>query len=198
MRSRIKTPLTDFRLGYGLAVVIALSFVAMGTAVLFETGREAPASAAGFATELFSIFTTVIGNWSYPFIAATGIAVMWSTQVALMDALPRVTDRLASILQGRPSTAPDRYMLFSLIQVAGVAFMLLFMMRSFASFIAFATSAGFIAAPAIAYYNYKAVTADEVSKEYRPSTRLTLWNWVSVFALGAFAVAFVWTQVVWR
>ena len=190
--------LADFRLGYGLAVVIALSFVAMGTAVLFESGHEAPSSAAGFATELFGIFTTVIGDWSYPFIAATGIAVMWSTQVALMDALPRVTDRLVSVLQGRPATAPNRYMLFALIQVAGVAVMLLFMMRGFASFIAFATSAGFIAAPAIAYYNYKAVTAAEVAEEYRPGFRLRIWNWVSVLALGAFAVAFLWTQVVWR
>ena len=126
--------LADFRLGYVLALVIALCFVTIGTAVLFETGREVPASAAGFATEFFGIFTTVIGQWSYPLIAATGIAVIWSSQVALMDALPRVTDRLVGVFQGRPSGAPDRYMPFALIQVVGVSIMLLFMMRGFASF----------------------------------------------------------------
>jgi Mn2+/Fe2+ NRAMP family transporter len=78
--------LSDFRIGYGLTLVLALCFVLMGTAVLFETGRQVPATAAGFATELFGVFTTVIGTWSYPIIAAAGIAVIWSTQVALMDA----------------------------------------------------------------------------------------------------------------
>jgi Mn2+/Fe2+ NRAMP family transporter len=74
--------LSDFRIGYGLTLVLALCFVLMGTAVLFETGRQVPATAASFATELFGIFTTVIGTWSYPIIAAAGIAVIWSTQVA--------------------------------------------------------------------------------------------------------------------
>ena len=41
----------DVRIGYGLTLVLALCFVAMGTAVLFDTGREVPSSAAGFASE---------------------------------------------------------------------------------------------------------------------------------------------------
>ena len=53
----------DFRLGYGLSLVLALCFVTMGTAVLFETGRGVPTSAGGFATELLGIFTAVVGNW---------------------------------------------------------------------------------------------------------------------------------------
>jgi Mn2+/Fe2+ NRAMP family transporter len=171
--------LEDFRNGYGLTLVLALCFVAMGTAVLFETGRQVPATAAGFASELFGIFTTVIGTWSYPIIAAAGIAVIWSTQVALMDALPRVTDRLVGILAGRPADAP----------------MLLFLMGNFTSFLYFATSMGFIAGPAIAYYNYRAITSSDVSEEYRPSSLLINWNWISVLVLSAFAIAFLWMSL---
>ncbi len=167
----------------------------MGTAVLFETGRQVPATAAGFASELFGIFTTVIGNWSYPIIAAAGVAVIWSSQVALMDALPRVTDRLVGIIQGRPADAPSRFKLFSAVQVVGVSVMLLFLMRNFTSFIYFATSMGFVAGPAIAYYNYRAVTSDDVAQENRPSKLLINWNWISVFVLTAFAVAFLWTSL---
>ena len=187
--------LSDFRIGYGLTLILALCFVLMGTAVLFDTGRQVPATAAGFATELFGIFTTVIGTWSYPIIAAAGIAVIWSTQIALMDALPRVTDRLVGILADRPADAPSRYKLFLLVQVAGVSIMLLFLMSNFTSFIYFATSMGFVAGPAIAYYNYRAIISDDVAVEFRPGKALVIWNWTSVLVLTAFAIAFIWTSL---
>jgi Mn2+/Fe2+ NRAMP family transporter len=187
--------LSDFRIGYGLTLVLALCFVAMGTAVLFDSGRQVPATAADFATELFGIFTTVIGKWSYPIIAAAGIAVIWSTQVTLMDALPRVTDRLAGILTGRPAEAPSRFRQFLAVQVVGVSFMLLFLMSNFTTFIYFATSMGFVAGPAIAYYNYRAITSSDVAAEYRPSSVLLTWNWISIFVLAGFAAAFLWTSL---
>lgn len=187
--------LSDFRIGYGLTLVLALCFVIMGTAVLFETGRQVPATAGGFATELFGIFTTAIGTWSYPIIAAAGIAVIWSTQIALMDALPRVTDRLLGILTGRPADAPSRFKPLLLVQVVGVSIMLLFLMRNFTGFIYFATSMGFIAGPAITYYNYRAITSSDVAVEFRPTKGLVIWNWISVIVLTVFAVAFLWTSL---
>ena len=54
----------------------------------------------------FSLFTTVVGQWMYPVIAAAGLAVMWSTQVALMDALPRVMNRLTCTITGRGEDQP--------------------------------------------------------------------------------------------
>ena len=185
----------DFRLGYGLTLVLALCFLALGTPWLFETGREVPGSPAGFATELFGIFTTVIGEWVYPVIAVAGVAVIWSTQVALMDACPRVTDRLVAIISGRPDDAPSRYRVFLAIQVAGVTFMLLFLMGNFTAFLYFATSMGFVASPAIAYYNYRAITSNAIPAEFRPSKGMLLWSWAGIFFLTAFAIAFLWTSL---
>ena len=186
--------LFDFHLSYGLALVIALCFIAMGTAVLFETGHEPPQQAAAFAADLFSLFTTVVGQWMYPVIAAAGLAVMWSTQVALMDALPRVMNRLTCTITGRGEEQPTLYTRFLALQVAGVAIIVLVLLKSFAAFIVFATSMGFIAAPAIAYYNYVAVTSDAVPPEQRPSSRLIVWNWIAVYAMAAFALAFIYTS----
>ncbi|MDH3440048.1 MAG: divalent metal cation transporter [Gammaproteobacteria bacterium] len=185
----------DFRLGYGLSLVLALCFVIMGTAVLFESGRDVPTSAGGFATELFGIFTSVIGQWVYPVIAAAGIAVIWSTQVALMDALPRVTGRLFCIIVGKPDEADTHYGRFLLLQVVGVTIMLLFLMKNFTSFIYFATSMGFVASPAIAYYNYRAITSDEIPGEFRPKKAMVFWSWAGILCLTAFAVAFLWTNL---
>jgi len=185
----------DFNVSYLLALIIAMCFVVMGTAVLFETGRHPPQQAAAFAAELFGIFTTVIGSWIYPVIAAAGVAVMWSTQVALMDAMPRVMDRLTAVIGKRPAGARSRYPEFLGLQVAGVSVIVLFLTKSFATFIVFATSMGFIAAPAIAYYNYIAITSDDVPPELRPGRKLVAWNWISVAILATFALAFVYTSI---
>jgi len=82
-----------------------------------------------------------------------------------------------------------------LLQVLGVTLMLLFLMKGFTSFIYFATSMGFVASPAIAYYNYRAITSDEVPVEFRPNKVLVFWNWAGILCLSAFAGAFLWTSL---
>lgn len=191
-----KLATSDFNVGFGLTVTLALCFLILGTAVLFDTGREMPAQPGGYAAELLRLFTTVIGEWSYPIIAAAGLAVMWSTQIALMDVMPRVVDRLLGIFQGRPQDAPPRYKTFLAVQVVGVAIMLLALIGSFNAFLFFVTSIGFIAAPAVAYYNYKCVTSDDVPEDMRPGPRIVWWNWISIAAMTGFAAAFFYTRIV--
>jgi Mn2+/Fe2+ NRAMP family transporter len=176
-----KTALQDLRFGWALMIVLAICFVLLGAAVLFQTDRAVPPNAAAFATELLGIFTSVIGSWAYPVIALAAIAVMWSSVFALMDAVPRVTSRLFR---------NKNYTMFLAIQIAGVSIVLLLLMKNFGTFIDFATSAGFITAPAVAYYNYRAVMSDDVSPRLRPSGSLLVWHWVSLTALTFFALAF--------
>jgi Mn2+/Fe2+ NRAMP family transporter len=185
-----KKAMFDLNVGYGLALVLAICFVILGTAVLFQTDRVVPASAGAFASELLSIFTTVIGNWSYPLIATAAVAVMWSTLLALLDALPRVSDQLVGLCTSRAADAPSRYTAFLALQVLGVTLLLLFLMRGFTSYIDFATGAGFVAAPALAYYNYRALQSGDIAAAYRPSRVLVIWNWISVVVLGVFALSF--------
>jgi Mn2+/Fe2+ NRAMP family transporter len=182
--------LLDLNVGYGLALALALCFVVLGTAVLFQTDRVVPGNAGAFATELLSIFTTVIGSWSYPLIAIAAVAVMWSTLLALLDALPRVSDQLVGVLTSRAPDAPQRYTIFLLVQVLGVSVLLLFLMGGFTAYIDFATSAAFVAAPALAYYNYRALMSDRIAVEYRPGRGLVIWNWISVAVLALFALGF--------
>jgi Mn2+/Fe2+ NRAMP family transporter len=189
-----RTARSDLRIGFTLTIVLAICFVILGTAILFDTGRTVPTTAGGFATELLSIFTSAIGNWAYPVIAAAAIAVMWSTLVALMDVMPRVTDRLIGILAHRPEDAPPRYALFLAIQVVGCSIILFFLISSFNSFVLFATSVGFITAPAIAWYNYVAIKSDDVPAELRPGRFITAWNGIAVVAMIVFAIGFIYTN----
>ena len=112
-----------------------------------------------------------------------------------MDACPRVSGRLFNIITGKPDDVPIPYTRFLLVQVVGVTVMLLFLMGNFTAFIYFATSMGFVASPAIAYYNYRAITSDEIPGEYRPASGMVLWSWAGIFSLTAFAIAFVWTSL---
>ena len=67
---------------------------------------------------------------------------------------------------------------------------MLLLLNSFGTFIDFATSAGFITAPAIAYYNYRALQSVETSSNYKPTSALVLWHWIGFAALALFAIAF--------
>lgn len=185
-----RSAIADLRFGWILTVVLAISFTIMGTAILFQTDRVIPANAGAFASELLSIFTAIIGQWSYPVIAATAIAVMWSTVLALMDALPRVTSRLVDCMTGRAEEAKTKYTTLLAVQVVGVSLIMLLLLHSFGTFIDFATSAGFITAPALAYYNYRAVTSAAVSPHYKPTSTLLIWHWIGIAAMSAFALAF--------
>ena len=189
-----KAAIYDLKFGYGLSLVLALCFLVMGAAILFQTEREIAVNAGAFAAQLISIFTTVLGGWIYPVIAITAIAVMWSTLITLMDAVPRFFGRLFCIMSGHGIDGPVYYTRYLIAQVVGGAIILLFMMRSFGTFIDFATGTGFIAAPAIAYYNYRAVTSSEISPEFRPDRLLTVWNWLSVVAMALFAAGFLWLR----
>lgn len=186
-----RSAIADLRFGWILTVVLAISFMLMGTAILFQTDRIIPTSAGAFATELMSIFTAIIGSWSYPLIAAAAIAVMWSTVIALMDVLPRVASRLIDCMAGRAEQATTKYTSLLGIQVLGVTLIMLLMLSNFGAFINFATSAGFITAPALAYYNYRAVMSAEVASQYRPVSALLLWHWIGFAALALFAIAFI-------
>ena len=163
----------------------------MGTAILFQTARVVPPNAGAFATELLSIFTAIIGGWSYPLIAVTAIAVMWSTVVALLDVVPRVTARLIDRLARREKRVVTSYTRLLIAQVVGVTLIMLLLLQSFSTFINFATSTAFITAPALAYYNYRAVKSADVMPQYEPSRALLIWHWAGFAALSAFALAFV-------
>ena len=92
---------------------------------------------------------------------------------------------------GRGNAAPSRYSTYLVIQFVGVTLILLFLMKNFGTFIDFATSAGFITAPAIAYYNYRALKFHEVAKVYKPSSSLLIWHWIGFTSLTAFAITFL-------
>jgi len=181
----------DLNVGWGLTFLLALCFLVIGAAALFQTGTLLPTSSPGFATLLFSVFTDLAGEWIYPLLAAAGLVVVWSTLIAIMDAVPRIMDHLYHEIRGDDDTAANYYRLFLTLQVLGCAIVLTVFLGDFASFIDVAASTAFITAPAIAYFNYRAVTSAEVSARYVPGRWLLVWNWLAILCFTVFAFLFL-------
>ena len=180
----------DLNVGWVVTLVLALCFVVLGTAVLFRSGTDAPASAPEFAGLLFSMFTEVTGPWVYPVIALGGVAVIWSTLVAILDAVPRLTERIYHELVDSSDNERGMYRLFLVVQTVLGSLVLAFFLGDFRRFIDFAASTGFIVAPALAWFNYRALLSEAVAREYRPSRAIVIWHWTAMVSFLISAILF--------
>ncbi len=196
----LKRPVTpaearfDFNLGYIGTALLAFCFLLLGSVFMHQEGVAVAASAAGFAGQFMGLFTAAIGPWAYPVIAVAAVAIMVSTLLTLMDACPRAMDALVDVFlpnQLEKSTRKSKYNLFIVIQCLGAILIVMLFMRSFKSFIDFATSVAFLVAPFIAYINHRAMFSDSVANELRPPAWLWIWSWFGIIALLGFAICYL-------
>ncbi len=180
----------DLKVGWMLTLLLALCFVILGTAVLYRSGAAAPASAADFAGLLFSMFTALTGDWVYPLIALGGVAVIWSTLVAILDGVPRMTERIYHELVDAADNERKMYRVFLVTQTVLASLVLTLFLGDFRRFIDFAASAGFIVAPALAWFNYQALRSESVTRIYTPSRTLIIWHWIALLFFIVSALTF--------
>ena len=181
----------DLAVGWTLTLALALCFVIMGTAILFQSGSPVPNDAVGFATSLFSIFTGLVGDWIYPVIAVSGVAVIWSTLLAIMDANPRMMARIVIELRGGEGDADaSLYRGFLGLLILIVILIMGFFLKDFAAFIDFATGAAFVFSPALAYYNHRAILSAEIDPAHRPGKSLLVSSWAAIVLFTLFAIGF--------
>jgi Mn2+/Fe2+ NRAMP family transporter len=190
----------DFNIGYIGTVLLALCFLLMGTALLFNADVELSGSSVGFAAQLVTLFSQSVGGWVKPVIALAALAVMFSTVLAVVDGFPRVYANVTRrLLESRSPATPawsrlgeDRlYSIFLLLQALVALGLLLGFLSSFGAFIDLATTAGFVVAPAIVYLNHRIIRSPAVPAEARPPAWLYLWSGFSVYLLSAVSLAYL-------
>jgi Mn2+/Fe2+ NRAMP family transporter len=186
----------DFNLGYISTIILALCFLLMGTALMFNTGIEFEPSPAGFAAQLIDMFARVIGNWAKPLIAFAALAVMASTMLASLDACPRVAGTVLQQLV--PSLKIDEsklYIIFLITQIIGASLILIFFMTSFRTFIDFATSVAFISAPVLCWFNHRAIFSNEIEPDLQPGKFLHTWSLLSIFIMLSVALYYIFIKL---
>jgi len=197
-RPNLREALLDFNIGYFGTTLLAIFFLALGALCMYGSGVEFSQNGATFATQLFQLYTSSIGSWSYAIIAIAATATMFSTTLTVMDAYPRVlvpvTEILLPTLQGKRTGKFLDYIWLTILLTGSFI-----IMTSFATkmklLVDIATSLSFITAPVLGYLNYKAVTGDLISPEHQPSMALKILSWIGLVILSAFAIYFIYLRL---
>lgn len=189
----------DFNLGYLGTVALALCFLLMGTALLFGRDVEVTSSSAGFAGQLVTLFADAVGPWVRPVIGLAAVAVMFSTVLAVVDGFARVYANVSQRLLGgsRSGGGEERlYIAFLAVQAVVALVLLLWRFASFGVFIDFATTAGFVIAPVIAFLNHRVMGSERIPAADRPAAWLMVFSAAGVAVLAAASVLYLYMRFV--
>lgn len=184
--TRLAVARFDFNLGYLTSVVLALCFLVMGTAAMHSSIQTLPTGGAAYTAVFVDMFAVSIGEYSRIPVAIAALTVMYSTLLAITDGFPRM---LQSFLGEFGITAADEvserrgYLIALSLVMLAAAVLLTFFLRSFTAFIDLVTITGFIAAPIVAWANYRVIRGGNVPLQARPSRALRWWSHLSVLAL---------------
>ncbi|NKB36578.1 MAG: divalent metal cation transporter [Gammaproteobacteria bacterium] len=186
---KLKDTQFDFNLGYFGTIILALCFVLMGTAFIYNAGIETSPSPSGFAAQLIDMFTQVIGEWARLLIAIAALAVMISTVIANLDACPRVATAVVhDLLPASRKLKVNFQTIFTIVQILGASLILVLFLKSFKTFIDFATSVAFVTAPLLATFNHRAMYSDEVPPDQRPGKIMQIWSLAGIVVMFSVAV----------
>ena len=189
----------DFNIGFVGTTVLAICFVIMGTATLFNSGQEFESSAAGFAAQLVDIYRATLGDTIATLVSAAAMAVIFTTTLTAIDAWPRSMASAMVIIRNpdHPSEQElsnnrDRnYWVWMLILLAGAATIINLLTNSFSLLVDIATTVSFITAPIFAILNHQAMFGPTVPESSRPSAAMHRWSLIGIWSLLIFTAAYI-------
>ena len=188
----LKESLIDFHFGYIGTTIIAVFFVGLGAFVMFGSGEKFSSSGIVFSSQLVSLYTKTIGEWSDIIISTIVFVTMASTTITVFDAYPRTISGSLKILNSKSNLSLLKiYRLTGIIMAIISIIIIIFFASSLTTLIDFATIMSFLAAPVFAFINYKVVTSDFMNKEYHPPKWLKILSWTGIIFLVTFSLIYI-------
>ena len=170
-KSNLKSSLFDFKIGYWGTVVLAICFVILGANMLHGSGVAIEKSAGGFAKQLINTYTQVLGSWAYPVIGIAAFATMFSTTLTCYDAFPRVLSPTLNALSNKEKSINNYWIWLAIVGI-GALIILKFFVKEMGSLVTFITILSFLAAPIIAFLNYKVIFQGDLKPEQQPNKKM--------------------------
>ena len=191
-KPKLKETLLEFRISYLLTGILAIMFVTLGTFIFYGSGEELPNNNSQFAHSIITMYSSVMGNWSYIVIAASAFTVMFGTILAVFDGYSRALNRTVELLFRKNNTNQSK----SSRKLYTVFLIILACIRNALSNkavkdIDFATILSFVIAPVIAIFNYRLVTGKYLEKSHQPAIWLKVLSISGILFLSGFAVYFI-------
>ncbi len=192
----VRDALVDFKVGYFGTALLAFCFLTLGAGVMFQSGREFPRSAGGFANQIIALYTENLGDWSRPLIGLSALTVMFSTTLTVVDGFPRAIATLVERFRGpevpdHPSAVNQRVYWAALVALGlGTIVISAFLLTSLKDLVDVATVLSFLTAPVLAVLNHRAMLGAEVPVEHRPRGGMVAYSWAGIVFSLAFALWF--------
>ena len=188
----VKEALIDFHLGYIGTTLMALFFVGLGAFVMFGSGETFSNNGVIFSSQLISLYTKTIGEWSRIIIGSIVFITMLSTTMTVFDAYPRtLAGSLQLLIHKLSKRGKLLYTVFGIVMAIAGLLIIGFFTSGLKTLIDFATIVAFLAAPVFAIINYRVVTAPFMPEEHRPKTWLRILSWAGILFLIVFCLIFI-------
>jgi Mn2+/Fe2+ NRAMP family transporter len=194
-RASLRESLADYNIGYGIATVLGVAFLALGALVMFGSGETFAPGGAAFAGQVVNMYGQALGSWALPVIGAAAFTTMISTTIVVLDAYPRVLERVVAMAQGREIQRTGGFYLAFIVLLAAFALGIIhYAGARLTTLVDFATILSFLTAPIFAFMNYRVVTSPHMPAEARPGPWMRALSWASMLFLVGFSLAFLY----WR
>lgn len=193
----LREALTDFHAGYAGAALFAILYLTLGAQVMYGSGEAFATTAAAFSQQLIRLFTANLGDWAYYFIVISAFTTMFSTTFTVIDTYPRILNHLiAELRPGFGESQMKRTYPFLLLGVCGISMLFLGLMGDrFRVLIDLATILSFLAAPGLAFMNYKLITGPQVDPAFQPGKKLRILSVAGLVFLTLFALFYLYVLV---
>ena len=195
-KPKLKETLLEFRIAYLITGILAIMFVTLGTFLFYGSGEELPNNNSKFAHTIITMYSSVIGNWSYIVISASAFTVMFGTILAVFDGYSRSLHRTIELLfthnDSNKFKNPQKLYTIFLITLASGSLIIVFQFgNNLKELVDFATILSFVIAPVIAIFNYRLVTGNYLQKSHQPSLLLKIISILGILFLTGFATYFI-------
>jgi Mn2+/Fe2+ NRAMP family transporter len=185
----------DFHVGYLMTTLLAAIFVALGACVMYGSGESYAHSSTGFTQQFVSLYTSKLGAWTAPIIAAAAFTTLLSTTITVVDAYPRsLAAALRLVAPSIPGTERKTHMLVILVCSIAGWLIIAFSAQNLTTLIDLITTAAFLTAPIFAYLNLRLVLSKHLPKAYRPGLIYKTVSWSGFVYLVSFSLLFLWQR----
>jgi Mn2+/Fe2+ NRAMP family transporter len=191
MPLNLKDALFDFNLGYGVAVLLAVVFLALGALIQHGSEQEIAMANALFAQQLVAMYANTIGAWSEMLVAFIAFMCMFGTTLAVLDGYARTLQESFHLLGGSQSPKKRSVLnLWIMGQAAAGMAIVLFFQTALSPMLTFAMTLAFITTPFFAWLNFSLVRSDV-------SGVLRWLAWAGLIYLSAFSIFYVIWRLLW-
>ena len=185
--------LFDFNLGYAIAVVLAVAFVALGALLQHGTEQPIAMASAAFAQQLVSMYASTIGEWSRLFIAFIAFMCMFGTTLAVLDGYARTLNESFSLMfKHQHAPKPWALSAWTMLQAASGMAIILFFQTALSPMLTFAMTLAFITTPFFAWLNFSLIRGSGISGFMNGLA------WAGMVYLSGFSLLYIVWYLFWR